>query len=72
MKRRGAALNEGKTMKKLGQLNASSLKTGDIIRLSGFETEIVDVSRNGSIVSIETKMFEAVEFYAWEKVSLFH
>ena len=72
MRRRGAALNEGKTMKKLWQLNASSLKVGDSIRLCGYVTTIIGVSHNGSCVSIETKMFEVVDFYPWEKVSLFY
>lgn len=59
-------------MKKLGELYASSLKTGDFIRLGGFEQKVINVSVKGSVVFIETEMFEPVSFDSMEKVSLFY
>lgn len=59
-------------MKKLGELYASSLKAGDFIRLRGFEQKIVNVSVEGSVVIVETKMFEPVRFDVMEKVTLYY
>lgn len=59
-------------MKKLGELYASSLKTGDFIQLGGFEQKVINVSVKGSVVFVETEMFESVSFDLMEKVSLFH
>lgn len=65
-------MNEGFRVKKLGELKASSLKAGDIIRMCGIETQIIGVSRKGSFVIVKAKMFEPFEFHCCEKVSIFY
>lgn len=59
-------------MKKLGELYASSLSVGDFIRLRGFEQKITNVTIKGSVVFVETEMFEPVRFDVMERVSLFY
>lgn len=58
-------------MKLLGKLNASSLQTGDLIRIAGYVTKIVTITVSGWKVNVETEMFHAVEFHRSDKVSLF-
>ena len=59
-------------MRKLGELYASSLSVGGFIRLRGIEQKVTKVTIKGSVVFVETEMFEPVRFDLMERVSFFY
>lgn len=59
-------------MKKLGYLKASSVVVGDVISVMGYKTEVISIKREDFRITMDTKMFEHIEYISEEKVCLYN
>ena len=59
-------------MKKLGYLKASSIEVGDVISVMGYKTEVTSVKKQGVRVTMQTKMFEGVEYTSEDRVCIYN